>query len=349
MIELAETQKAANPELAMRRKPVTVSSLEIVKESFLPESRTLPLVIEPLIESVDLSAWGANNKELIEARLADHGAILFRGFKVREAAAFENFVRSVAGELLEYRERSSPRHQVNGNVYTSTDYPASQSIFMHNENSYQRAWPMRLFFFCETAPERGGQTPIADVRKVLGRISLAVRERFQQKKVMYMRNYEDGLGLSWQTVFQSDDRDAVEAYCRKTGISFEWKRDRALRTRQVGQAIVSHPRTGEAVWFNHAAFFHVSTLDPVVGESLLDALGEENLPNNTYYGDGAPIEAAALDEIREAYRRESVSFPWRQGDILMLDNMLVAHGRAPYAGPRRILVAMAQPFTRENL
>jgi len=348
MTQLLEKPEAANPRPGPRRRPVTVSLEGAVKESPLVEGRTLPVVIEPAINGVDLIAWAASRKEMIESRLSLSGAILFRGFEVGDAATFERFVRSVAGEPLEYRERSSPRHQVSGRVYTSTDYPASQSIFMHNENSYQRAWPMKLFFFCETPPGEGGQTPIADVRRVLGRISPATRERFMRKNVMYMRNYADGLGLSWQTVFQSDDRAEVEAYCGKAGIRFEWKQDNTLRTRQVGRAIVVHPRTGEEVWFNHAAFFHISTLDSALGESLIEAVGEENLPNNTYYGDGSPIDGATLDEIREAYRQESVFFPWRRGDILMLDNMLAAHGRAPYSGARKILTAMAQPFAPET-
>src|SRR6185295_14100684 len=97
---------------------------------------------------------------------------------------------------------------------------------------------------------------------------------------------------------------------------------------------VNHPNTGEEVWFNHAAFFHVSTLDPIVRDVLLETIGEENLPNNTYYGDGSPIESSVLEEIRAAYAQEIVAFPWQEGDILMLDNMLVAHGRSPYSGPR---------------
>jgi alpha-ketoglutarate-dependent taurine dioxygenase len=348
MTELLENPGAAHPRPGLRRRPVTDSLEGVVKESLLVEGRTLPTVIEPAIGGVDLIAWAARKKEMIEARLSLSGAILFRGFDVGDAATFERFVKSVAGDPLEYRERSSPRHQVSGRVYTSTDYPASQSIFMHNENSYQSAWPMRLFFFCETPPGEGGQTPIADIRRALGRISPATRERFGRKNVMYVRNYGDGLGLSWQNVFQSDDKAEVEAYCRKAGIQFEWKQDSALRTRQVGRAITVHPRTGEEVWFNHAAFFHVSTLDPALSQSLIEAVGEENLPNNTYYGDGSPIDGATLDEIRDAYRQESVFFPWRKGDILMLDNMLVAHGRAPYSGPRRIRTAMAQPFTPVN-
>jgi alpha-ketoglutarate-dependent taurine dioxygenase len=160
---------------------------------------------------------------------------------------------------------------------------------------------------------------------------------------MYVRNFGDGLGLPWQTVFQTSERGVVEEHCRRNGILVEWKEGGRLRTRAVRPAVSRHPRTGELTWFNHATFFHVTTLDPTTGGALLEEFGEEDLPSNTRYGDGSAIEPETLEELRDAYRRELVSFPWEAGDVLMLDNMLVAHGRAPYEGTRRVLVAMAEP------
>jgi alpha-ketoglutarate-dependent taurine dioxygenase len=200
---------------------------------------------------------------------------------------------------------------------------------------------MKIFFFCQRPATRGGETPIADCRKVFERIDPKVRQRFIEKGWMLVRNFGHGLSLSWQSVFQTEERSAVETYCREAGIETEWRGDR-LRTKQVRQAVARHPVTGEPVWFNHAAFFHVSTLESSTREGLLAGLEEEELPNNTYYGDGSPIETSVLDEIREAYQRETVSFAWQERDLLMLDNMLVAHGRNPYTGPRKILVAMAE-------
>jgi alpha-ketoglutarate-dependent taurine dioxygenase len=162
---------------------------------------------------------------------------------------------------------------------------------------------------------------------------------------MYVRNYGEGCGLPWQTVFQTDDRGVVEAYCAEHELEFEWKGAAALRTRAVRPAIVRHPRTGEDVWFNHATFFHVSTLAEPLREALLAQFAEQDLPNNTYYGDGSPIEPEVLDELRAAYLEETIIFPWRRGDVLFMDNVLMAHGRRPFVGERRILVGMAQPFS----
>lgn len=331
----------------LKRRPINLSPEALVRESYLLPGATLPLVIEPAIEDVNLIAWATANRERIEQDLLRHGGILFRGFGVATADRFQEFCRALSGQLLEYRERSSPRSRVHGNVYSSTDYPADQRIFLHNEHSYSLTFPLRIFFFCETPAAQGGETPIADTRKVLARLDPQIVQRFVEKKWMYVRNFGDGFGLSWQTVFQTNDKVAVERYCEASGIAVEWKPGNRLRTRQVRDAITAHPRTGEPIWFNHVTFFHVSTLEPRIRETLQTEFAEEDLPNNSYYGDGSPIEPEVLDQLRAAYEQELVAFPWERGDVLMLDNMLAAHGRAPYAGERKILVAMAEPVTRQ--
>jgi alpha-ketoglutarate-dependent taurine dioxygenase len=240
-----------------------------------------------------------------------------------------------------YDERSTPRREVEGKVYTSTEYPADQHIPMHNELSYASHWPQKIWFFCLEPPEEGGATPIADSRLVYRSIAPVVRQRFAEKGVMYVRNFGHGLGLSWQEVFQTDDPAALEGYCREAGIEVEWRSGDRLRTRSVRPAVARHPRTGEELWFNQAHLHHVSSLPAAVRESLLEVVAEEELPFNTFYGDGTEIGEAELDEVRCAYAEASIRFPWQGGDILMIDNLLVAHGRDPYTGPRKILVTMA--------
>jgi alpha-ketoglutarate-dependent taurine dioxygenase len=315
----------------------------------LRPSTLLPLVIQPAAAKVSLNSWVIERREFLETSLLKHGAILFRNFGMSTVAEFEEFARIASNEVMDYRERSSPRHEVGTKVYTSTDYPASESIFPHNEHSYSETIPMRLFFFCATPARRGGETPITDCRKIYQRISPEIRERFEEKNWMYVRNFGERFGLPWQTVFQTTDPGVVEKYCRKHSIEFQWKNGGQLRTRQIRPAVAHHPRTGENVWFNHLTFFHVSTLTPVIRNMLLASFKEEDLPNNTYYGDGSPIEPEVLDELRQAYLQELEIFSWQQGDILMLDNMLVAHSRKPFSGPRKILFAMADPYTRRDL
>lgn len=323
------------------RRAVNLSEHGLVKTELLRSEDTSPLVVRPATDGVDLLSWAAANREFIETKLLGHGGILFRGFNIKRVAEFEQLIRTLSGELLEYSYGSTPRSHVSGSIYTSTEYPANQTIPLHNEMSYSSSWPMRICFFCVQPAERGGETPIAYSRNVFERISPAIKEKFMRKKVMYVRNYNKGLDVPWQKVFQTPDRSEVESACRKAGIEFEWKEGDCLRTRQVCQAVARHPENGETVWFNQAHLFHVSNLSSEVVQALLERYEEEELPRTACFGDGSRIEAAMLDEIRDAYHQEEIIFTWETGDVLMLDNMLMAHGRKPYSGARKILVGMA--------
>jgi alpha-ketoglutarate-dependent taurine dioxygenase len=299
---------------------------------------------KPAIEALNLVNWAASNREHLAQELLQHGAILFRGFNVQTVDEFERFMKSLTGELIDYSYRSTPRTQVSGKIYTSTEYPAHQNIPLHNEMSFTRQWPMMLGFFCIEAAEEGGETPIADSRKVYRRIDSLIRDRFTRQKVRYVRNYDNALDLTWQDVFQTTTRADVESFCRESGIEFEWNSDDGLCTSSVCQAVAEHPRTGEMVWFNQAHLFHVTNLQTEIRESLLESYGGAP-PRNAFYGDGSLISESDLEVIRAAYADETIIFPWQDGDILLLDNMLTAHGRRPYKGRRQIVVGMGQLFS----
>jgi alpha-ketoglutarate-dependent taurine dioxygenase len=333
----------------LSRPAVKISPETLVRTYPLDAERGFPWVVEPATEGCDLRAYAAGHREMLETELAARGAILFRGFRLSGMEEFQALVGALSAGALEYRERSSPRLQVSGNIYTSTEHPQDQRIFLHNEQSYNLEFPRKILFFCAQAAVEGGATPIADCRQVLKDVPAAVRERFSRLGYLYVRNFGGGFGLSWQEAFQTADRGEVEAYCNAHRIELEWRDGGKLRTRQRRQVIARHPRTGTESWCNHLTFFHVSTLEPAVRDLLLSELREEELPNNTYYGDGSPIEDEVLEALRASYRRSTLTFPWRQGDVLLLDNLLTAHGREPYSGPRRVVVGMADPVAWDEV
>jgi alpha-ketoglutarate-dependent taurine dioxygenase len=291
-----------------------------------------------------LAEWLRTNRVFVEQTLYAHGAILFRGFAVEMPRGFRE-VAAAAADLMEYVYRSTPRSNVAAQVYTSTEYPADQFIPPHCEEAYQRDWPMKLIFGCEIAPESGGCTPLVDVVRVTEAIDAGVRDEFARRGVMYVRNYGRGADLPWPSVFQTSDREEVERFCAANAIEAEWLDDDVLRTRQVCQGMATHPVTGDRVWFNQAQLFHVSSLAADVREALVTLFDPDSLPRNAYFGDGAAIDEDVLVHVRNAFEAGTIAFPWQRGDVLILDNMLVAHAREPYRGPRRILTAMGDRYS----
>lgn len=285
------------------------------------------------------------NREWLEHLLVEHGAVLLKGLGVDSSAKFRECAEVLCGALLDYMYRSTPRTSVGDRIYTATEYRANASIPLHNENAYQRDWPMKLVFCCIRTADSGGETPLALMRNVTRRIDRDVVRLFEQKGVCYIRNYTRGVDLPWQTTFQTESKEDVDAYCRGQEIEYQWLSSEHLRTRQVCSATARHPVTGELLWFNQAHLFHVSSLPPHERAALLEVYGEENLPRNASFGDGSPIGDPILEHIRQAFAAEKFTRSWEQGDVLLLDNMLVAHARNPYVGKRQVLVAMADSFS----
>jgi alpha-ketoglutarate-dependent taurine dioxygenase len=303
----------------------------------------VPLVVRPR-QAAKLLDFAGEHVQAVEAALAEHGAVLFRGFSVSGESTLATLFERLWAAPLAYVYRSTPRTDVGKGVYTATEYPASQEIPMHNENAYQRDWPMRLGFHCVLPAASGGQTPLADVARVTERIGVDLVSEFRGRRVSYVRNYSDLIDLPWWTVFQTKSREEVEAYCRDHDIAFEWTGG-GLRTQQICQGTAVHPATGGELWFNQAQLFHVSSLGPERAASMTDVFGLDGLPRHAFFGDGQQIPDSAIAHVNAAFAREKILFEWQKDDILVLDNMRIAHGREPFTGSRRVLVSMGLPHS----
>lgn len=336
--------RPASSTFTARRRGVPAAAESWVEIRPLMDDASLPLVAKPTVRGVDLVAWASSNRARIDEVLVRQGGVLFRGFEGVTPAELERLIAVVGGPPMDYMDQTSPRSRITDKLYTSTEHPPDQPIALHNENSYSFTWPGRIFFLCVTPAASGGQTPIADCRRVLARIRPELRARFSEHGLVYVRNFGEGCGVSWQTAFQTDDPAHVAAFCRAARIACEWKDSNRLCTRQARPAMILHPVTGDRVWFNQATLFHISMLDRTLRDQLLDLFAYDDLPVNVCYGDGTPIADADVQEIADAYRAETVAFDWHAGDVLMLDNMLLAHGRAPFEGVRKIVVGMADPW-----
>ncbi|HVR10232.1 MAG TPA: TauD/TfdA family dioxygenase [Thermoanaerobaculia bacterium] len=298
-----------------------------------------PLLIRPSAPGLGLAEWASVHGGGLEGELQVHGAILFRGFTVGSIADFERFAESVCPDLYgEYQDL--PREKGGNKTYQSTPYPADRTILFHNESSHMHRWPLKQFFHCVVAAREGGETPIVDGREIYRKLAPEIIDEFSAKQLMYVRTFMEGFDVSWQEFFRTEDHEEVERYCRDHGIELEW-RPSGLRTRQIAPAVARHAVTGEPVFFNQIQLHHRACLEPDLREALEAVLGDD-LPRNVLFGDGTMIPDSVVAEITALYWRCAVVLPWEAGDVFMLDNMLCSHARNPFAGPRKIVVAMGQ-------
>lgn len=292
----------------------------------------------------DAPGWAAEHRDALRAVVAEHGALLVRGLGLRDAAEVGAVFRRLApsGLMIE-KEAFAARQVYAEGVYSSATWPANQPMCMHHELSYRLEVPSLLLFGCLTAPTAGGATAVSDSPTVLEALPKDLTERFERDGWLLTRSYNDEIGATVADAFGTEDRAAVESYCRSNAIGFEWQPDGGLRTWQRRRAVVGHPVTGKRCFFNQIAFLNEWTIDPEVREYLMEMYGEDGLPFNTGFGSGEPLTVEIVELINEVYEANTVREPWQAGDLMLADNIRTAHSREAYEGSREILVGMAEP------
>ena len=288
-------------------------------------------------------------KQQLLEELTKCGAILFRDFSIFTANEFAQVVRALATtnkSFLDYKDGISKRVHVFDNVFTSTEYPKHVDMALHNEMSYATEMPTQIFFFCEIPPPFGcgGETPIGDSQEIYRSLDPTIRAAFVDRKLLYvhnMPNHDQGLGKSWQDTYQTESKLEVEQFLRSRNIDFCWQPNGSLRTIRLVDAVKKHPVTGEWLWCNHAHLFHPSDLPPDIRCTLESRLAPMDMPKNCFFADNRQvIPDQYLTHVRHILQTHQIKWPWQRGDVLVLDNYRVAHGRAAFSGDRRILVAM---------
>lgn len=291
----------------------------------------------------DFVTYYKENESEVNEKLKLHGAIKFQGIQIDSPDSFQYIMNAISDEFSSYIDGNSPRIKVMDNVYTSTEYPNTQKITMHNELSYSNKWPSKLIFCCIVAPPVQGETLIVDGRKVLNEMDASFVDEIREKGVTYIRNLHNGMGLgpSWQNTFETTEKEEVEKHCEKLNIEYEWKSNDSIRLIQKRKGTLVHEATNEEVWFNQIDQFHPLHL----GEKLYKEL--RRLYKNTYdlpmfveFGDGTEITEDRIKHILSTMDSLTIEPKWQQGELLLIDNELVCHGRNPFEGERKILVSM---------
>jgi alpha-ketoglutarate-dependent taurine dioxygenase len=289
----------------------------------------------------DAPSWTAEHRDALRTAVAEHGSVLVRGLGLRDSTEVGAVFARLATGLMTEKEAFASRRTYSAGVYSSSKWPSNQPMCMHHELSYTLEFPGLMLFACLRAPTDGGVTAVADSPTVLDALPTELIERFEREGWLLTRNYNDEIGASFAEAFGTEDRGAVESYCRANAIEFQWQPDGGLRTRQRRSAVVRHPVTGARCWFNQIAFLNEWTIDPEVREFLVDIYGADGLPFNTRFGNGDPIGEDVVALLNRVYEANTAREQWQAGDLMLVDNVRTAHSREPFEGPREVLVAMA--------
>lgn len=332
--------------------------MDSLKTSFLNDAE-LPLVIEPAKQPFsmdDLIEQIKENKDQLKAKLLKHGGLLFRSFPVEKVDDFIRVVEALnLGKFVDYIGGGSPRNKVKGHVYTSTEAPPAIQIHLHNEMSFADNYPNHIYFYCETPSPEGGETFIGDSRKIFREVNPALKERFAKKGLKYISRYyykSQVMDLinkiqrghkTWIDVFETDKKEEVEHKCTANNIGYKWNVHDWLEISRLRPPFIKHPKTGEDVWFNQVHLFDYNPR--FLGWWRYAAMRmfyfrKHMLVDEIRFADDSKMPRSDIYHVLDVLDKNALYFPWKKGDIMVLDNILTMHGRAPFKGKRRVLTAM---------
>lgn len=284
-------------------------------------------------------AWLEANADAARERLRRDGALILRGFDAADDETAGMVLERLGGSLLDDAFWSTPRSGVAGKTFTATELVANRSIALHSEMAYMPAWPRLVAFHALQVAEEGGATTVCNLDDASAMLAPYLA-RFAEQGVRYRRYYHAGIDIPWSKAFRTDDRAEVAAIAEAAGMAVEWLPGNVLMTEHRAQGTVAD-EAGGTLWFNQVHLFHPAALAPAARTQLAQLLGADKLPRQSFYGDGAVIEDSTIAAINDSFDTLTHDMNWQAGDVLVLDNMRFAHGRAPFKGARRLHVALA--------
>ncbi|REL34197.1 TauD/TfdA family dioxygenase [Thalassotalea euphylliae] len=283
-----------------------------------------------------------HHKAVIEQQLAQSGAILFRGFPLDSAEAFDEFTASFGYPNFYYKDSLSNAVRINftERVFTANEAPKEVEIYLHNEMAQTPIYPDKIFFFCLTPADHGGASPILRcdlLLDALAQANPALAAVFEQKGVKYTTTMpgendpNSGQGRSWKSTLSVETQTEAEEKLARLGYRWQWQQDGSLKATTGKLPAVRTLADGRKVFFNQlvAAYQGWSGV-------------REHHQDTLCFGDDSEIPKAWLEEIIATAEQYAFDVEWQAGDVAVVDNNLAMHGRRPYGGEtkRQVLVAL---------
>ncbi len=300
-----------------------------------------PAVIEATNKAEDPYAWLSQQREDLLGQLDRQGAVLLRGFALHSDTDFDRAISAFELPAFTYAESLSNAVRKNrtDKVFTANEAPPEIEIFLHHEMAQTPRYPSKLFFFCELAPGGGGATPLCRSDLLLQAMRKHMPEfvsRCEQHGLRYTNimpldaDAQSGQGRSWKSTLSSDSQAGAEARLEVLGYSWQWLDDGSLKATTPVLPAVKTLESGTEVFFNQliAAF-----------------MGWKDSRNRhekvVRFGDSSEIADEDMQQVVSLAKQFTYDLQWQTGDMAVVDNFLVMHGRRPFTGERRVLASLA--------
>lgn len=338
-----------------KRFPAGVESLGEGIVSWKSSPDTPPLFISPelgvLSDHPAFIAWCREHGADLDRLILEHGAIVLRGFPMATAEDFDELAGLFPPYQPGYVGGMSPRKKIGGNVMESTRLIETYKIALHSEMAYMKTYPPRLAFFCKQASTTGGETIIGDMHRFMKSMPADLRTKLEQHEVHIVRNYgpahsTDSLDVidhpdkvAWNDALDTDDRAEAEKRCAALGMTPIWNEDGTLTLLDVTPTFTTHPKTGDS-FYRSNLHTNASFERPGFIEIVAELRAKQTRPSGMYLDTGEKLTYEEAETIVKLYESIELGWPWQNGDVMILDNLQVAHGRNTYTGPREIMVAL---------
>jgi len=336
--------------------PVEIPGLGPGAAAALPKAGRPPLFIHhdgSLKDAEAFLAWSRERRSLLDALVLEHGGVVLRGFPITTPEQFDRFAGLFPIYRHGYAGGMAPRRHVTGNVLESTYLTEGFKLSLHSEMAYMNSFPPRIAFFCQQASPVGGETIIGSLAELTHRIPPALREKIERHKVRVVRNYapcgasraletiEDTNQIGWDEAFGTEQRSEVERLCGSLGLEFAWNEDGSLTLFDLVAPFTTHPETGERVY---RSSLHTDITSERQGMSAArdQLIAGQKHPSGSYLDTGEKLAREEAECIHRIQEEIEIAWRWRDGDLMILDNLQVAHGRNPFSGPRQVHVALLE-------
>lgn len=248
--------------------------------------------------------------------LRDNGALMFRGFAA-DRPAFEAFTRQFASEFVLPMMRVA-RPKVDGAADAKTAHVdvGSHAMGLHQELSFTPVRPDAIWLWCERTAGAGGETTVADGTKIWARLAPEHRRLFETKRLKYAFG---GTVEGVAELFRVAPEDLHATLARHAPALSYTQDGNALAFTYLTPAVQKTKFGGAPTFANFLLFSQTSA-----------ACGHPEAPRvmaMLRFEDDQPVPPALVAEIQAIAEPLTYEIRWQAGDMVMIDNTRMMHGR----------------------